>query len=560
MAGTLSVPGAEESRFDVIVVGAGINGAGIARDAALRGLRVLLLDKSGIGSGTSSWSTRLIHGGLRYLEHYEIGLVRESLREREILLRIAPHLVRPLPFLIPIYEDNKRGPLLIRLGMMAYDALSLDKSVPHHSMLTRDELLRRDPGLKREGLRAAALYYDAQVEYPERLAFENALSAREQGAVIHTYAHVDSLLTTGKRVDGVAFTDLLEGTRHQARAPITINAAGPWVDELLANDRLHPDRQIGGTKGSHVVVMPFPGAPHEALYVEAGTDHRPYFIVPWNDMYLIGTTDTRYESDLNTVVPDESEIDYLIRETNGVIPDAGLTRDAVLYAYAGVRPLPFKPAGSEGGITRSHIIRDHAPEIEGLVSIVGGKLTTYRSLAQEAVDMLYRKMGKKPSPCATARVPLPGARTADYAAFAHDFASGSGLPEEASRQLLRVYGTRSTQVVENAHGDADLLTPFSDTGAIGAEVPFSFEKELARTLRDSLQRCTMVGWGPSVGIGADEKAVEIAVRHLGWTQDRAREEVAAYRKYVERYKPRSLLPQSRDECPHESATRVRDTQ
>ncbi len=220
--------------FDLIIIGAGINGAGVARDAAMRGLKVLLLDKGDVGGGTSSVSTRLIHGGLRYLEFGELGLVRESLRERETLLRIAPHLVRPLPFLLPIYEHARRGPLLLRLGMIAYDLLSLGKSLPHHQMLSTKEALASAPGLKQEGLRGAALYYDAQVEFAERLVVENVLSAIEHGAQVTTYTRVSEFIVENDRLVGVEFVKDPDGDHGRATAPVIINAAGPWVDQVLA--------------------------------------------------------------------------------------------------------------------------------------------------------------------------------------------------------------------------------------------------------------------------------------------------------------------------------------
>ncbi|MGH3146700.1 MAG: FAD-dependent oxidoreductase, partial [Rubrobacter sp.] len=286
----------ERQVFDLIVIGAGINGAGIARDAAMRGLRVLLLDKGDISSGTTQWATRLIHGGLRYLEHYEFALVRESLRDREAILHVAPHLVRPLGFLVPIYDRSERGPLMVRLGMNVYDALSFDKSMDRHKMLNLEKVREREPGLNPEGLKAAAFYYDAQVEYAERIAVENAVSARENGATVITYARVERLIMEGGDVTGVEFTDVLGGERHTAHAPVTVNVSGPWVDEILAELQRpgtgeESGRFMGGTKGSHLIVDPFPGAPKgEALYVEARKDGRPYFIVPWNGRYLIGTT------------------------------------------------------------------------------------------------------------------------------------------------------------------------------------------------------------------------------------------------------------------------------
>ncbi|GAC1401540.1 MAG: glycerol-3-phosphate dehydrogenase [Chloroflexota bacterium] len=531
----------DKNPFDLIIVGGGINGCGIARDAALRGLRVLLLEKSGIGSGTTSWSTRLIHGGLRYLEHYEVSLVRESLREREILLRIAPHLVRPLPFLIPIYKGEKRSPALIRMGMVSYDLLSFGKSLERHHMLSREEALREEPGLEPDGLLGAARYYDAQVQYPERLALENVLDARDNGATILTHARVDGFLWDGNAVTGVQFTDLLEGTGHSARAAITINATGPWLDALMQEaDDTSPRPMIGGTKGSHIVVRSFPGAPHEALYVEARENGRPYFIVPWNGLYLIGTTDFRYAGDLDRIVASEEEIDYLVRETNTVIRGAGLGRGSVLYTYSGVRPLPQVEEGVEGDITRKHIIRDHSPQIEGLVSIIGGKLTTYRNLARQTVSLVYRKLGRRPVPSATGRIPLPGARVLDYAAFEARFRDESGQPSHVVNHLLSVYGTRANGVLETAHGSNGLLSQFSESGAIGAEVPFALDHEMAITLEDVLMRCTMVGWGGDVGVGPDELAAKLAIRHSGWTDEKGREQVLAYRRYIERYTPKVL--------------------
>jgi glycerol-3-phosphate dehydrogenase len=546
--------------FDLIVVGAGINGAGIARDAAMRGLDVLLLDKGDVASGTTQWATRLIHGGLRYLEYYEVSLVRESLKDREILLHIAPHLVRPLGFLVPIYERAKHGPLMIRLGMIGYDTLSLDKSLDNHHMLSREEALEREPGLNPEGLLGAAFYYDAQVEYAERIAVENAISAREHGAVVLTYCKVNRLVLDDGRVTGVEFTDVLGGGSYRARAPVTVNVAGPWVDEVLGE--IHEGRMIGGTKGSHLIVDPFPGAPkNEALYVEARRDGRPYFIVPWNGRYLIGTTDIRYDGDLDRVVADEEEINYLIDETNFVIPEANLTRESVLFAYSGIRPLPYQPAGSEGSVTRSHIVYDHArgkgvgtkrssigegvPRVNGLISIVGGKLTTYRNLSRQTVDMVYEKLGREAPESRTSKVPLPGGETEEFETFAAWFKATSDLTDELAERLLKLYGVRALEVLEMAGDDPSLKMPLGpsatvESGIIGAEVLYAFRRELVQTLADVLLRRTMVGLGPSVGLDVDEAAARVAVKHLGWSEDRAKSEVEAYRNYVERYKPKSM--------------------
>jgi glycerol-3-phosphate dehydrogenase len=385
---------------DVVIIGGGINGAGIARDAAMRGLKVLLIDKGGLGAATTSASTRLIHGGLRYLEHFEFGLVRESLREREILLKIAPHLVKPLAITIPIYKQSKRGRLTIRAGMILYDLLSWGKSLPNHQILSRAETLERWPGLNPEGLVGSALYYDAQVEFPERLVVENALLAREFGAEVLTHTRVTKLAVENGRVSGVEFVGE-DGRKEFAEARVVINAAGPWIDRVLDQAPVESPKLIGGTKGSHIVVAPFRGAPENAIYVEARSDGRPIFIIPWNKLYLIGTTDVRFEGDPDEVRCEPWEIDYLLAETNLALPGAHLTRDSILDTYSGVRPLPVTGDKDEQSITRRHFIREH-PRLPNLLSIVGGKLTTYRSLAEECVDLIFRKLGRNPPPCRTA--------------------------------------------------------------------------------------------------------------------------------------------------------------
>jgi glycerol-3-phosphate dehydrogenase len=527
--------------FDVIVIGAGINGAGIARDAARRGLKVLLLDKGDIASGTSSWSTRLIHGGLRYLEHGEVALVRESLRERERLLHIAPHLVKPLSLLIPIYEQSRRGLLAIRAGMIAYDLLSFDKSLSRHRMLSREEVMARAPGLVTKGLNGAAIYYDAQVEYAERLVLENVLSAKERGAHILTYARVDELIVEDGSVRGVKFTDLQGNAVHTARAPVTVNVSGPWVDEVLSRSGTRIERQIGGTKGSHIIVEKFPGAPVCALYVEAQEDGRPFFIIPWNGLYLIGTTDLAYNNDLDFVEASAPEIDYLMRETNRVIPSAQLKQDSILYTYSGVRPLPYLSEKDPARITRRHFIRDHATALEGVISIVGGKLTTYRNLSEQAVNLIFKKLKRKSVECATGSEKLPGALGEDFASFSKRFMAESDLPEARRERLLRIYGTRAGEVLKRAAEDTELLKSFSpQTGAIGAEVLFSFQCEMAQTLTDCLMRRTLVGLDRAAGLDAVEAAAAIARKYLGWDEQRAAHEVSEYQKYVRRFHPRVL--------------------
>lgn len=531
--------------FDLIVIGAGINGTGIARDASSRGLRVLLVDKADIGGGTTSWSTRLIHGGLRYLEHGELGLVRESLRERERLLHVAPHLVRPLPLLIPIYAGDGRGPWLIRAGMMAYDLLSFDKSLPRHEMLGREQALARVPGLNPYGLRAAALYYDAQIEFPERLAVENALAARSLGATLLTYTKVEQLLIEDGAVRGVELADTrpaeTEALQVTVFAPAIVNVAGPWVDQVLTGAPADGRGQLtGGTKGSHLVTGNFPGAPCEALYTAAKQDGRPFFIIPWNSQYLIGTTDVRFTDDLDQPAASEREIDYLLAETNRVIPTANLDRTAINYTYAGVRPLPFAPDGAEAAITRRHILHDHAEQkANGLLSVVGGKLTTYRELAAQVVDWVQRRLDLAVTPSRTGQEPLPGALGIgdDLESFRSRFLAESSLPERSAEHLVDVYGGRASDVLELATSH-ELRRPFDEwSGAIGAEVVFTFAKEEATTLTDVLMRRTMVGLRPDLGRGAADAAAAIAAAHLGWDDAHVHRELVDYRSFIARLEP-----------------------
>jgi len=521
-----------QSTFDLIIIGAGVNGAGIARDAAMRKLKVCLIDKDDIGSGTSSWSTRLIHGGLRYLEHAEFGLVRESLRERETLLRIAPHLVRPLPLLIPIYKDSKRGPLQIRAGMLLYDWLSRGSRLPRHRMLSRRQSLELIPGLNAAGLRSSALYYDAQVEFAERLVLENVLSARENGAVIHTHARVTRLISEGRRATGVEFVS--DGENQVVRGEFVVNAAGPWVDSLLRSTK----RLIGGTKGSHVIVSPFAGAPEVAIYSEAQADHRPFFIIPWNGNYLIGTTDTRFNGDLDDIRIDTSEVEYLLSETNRVFPRSALKKSDILFTYSGVRPLPFVDNVQERKITRRHSIH-FDEQLENLCSVVGGKLTTYRNLAEECVDLIAGRVRTTTPRSATTTTPLPGAR--NFTEFSAEFLSTAELPQSVLQRLLRVYGVRAADVVQFCRQSPELLGELdSSSNILAGEIVFAFECELAQTLTDCLLRRSMAGLNPGLAIGLDEKAAAVAMKFLGWSSDRANHEVQEYRRYIERMQTSAL--------------------
>jgi glycerol-3-phosphate dehydrogenase len=452
------------------------------------------------------------------------------------LLRIAPHLVKPLPLLLPVYESNRRGPFLIRAGMVAYDLLSIDKTLEHHHFLSREQALARTPGLQPVGLRAAALYFDAQVEFPERLTLENVISAADYGAEVRTYTRVERVMADGGAVRGVELSDVISGERSLAYAPVVFNVAGPWVDELAASSDQSAARLIGGTKGSHIVVAPFHGAPVTALYVEAEKDRRPLFIIPWNNLYLIGTTDERFDDDPDCAVATNAEVEYLIRETNRIIPDARLSFDSVLYSYAGVRPLPFTEAGDPRGITRRHFIRK--AELNGFYSVIGGKLTTYRSLAEEAVDIIFQALDRQSPRCETANRPLPGAAVSAVSEFGLREANLSeAVTPITTQHLYRVYGGRAHAIIELIINDHDLAVPLDEqSGTIAAEVVFAFRYEFARTLTDFMMRRSMLGLSGGDVESSALKAADVAVRHLGWSSEKAAGELSALSDYLQRFR------------------------
>ena len=517
-------------QYDLAVIGAGINGAGIARDAAMRGLSVIALDKGDMCNATSAISSRLIHGGLRYLEYGEVPLVYESLHERRYLRRIASHLVKPLRICIPIYTGAKRGRLLIRLGMIAYDLLSWNKKLPRHDMLNRDAIIARERGLSSGGLVAAACYYDAQVNFAERLVLENLLAARAAGADIRTYSKVVDIATSQGAVKELTFEDTLTGARQTGGVRCVVNAAGPWVDNVLDSTGQTFPRFIGGTKGSHIIVGAFDGSPNDAFYVEAESDGRPFFIIPWYGLYLIGTTDIRYDDSLDEIRASGAEVDYLIAETNRVFPSANLSKADVHYAYAGVRPLPRQTEGPESAITRKHIIHSHGGEIRRLFSIIGGKLTTYRNLAEQTVDKVGKALDRKLPECRTHDTVLPGAWGIDTAA--DTVVAVEGLSAIGRQRLLDVYGGRAASIVELARQRPELSECIdNDNRILAAEVSFVVDEEMPRTLTDVVHRRMMVGLDADQGRPYYARIAELIASELGWDAGRTAAELDALRAY-----------------------------
>jgi glycerol-3-phosphate dehydrogenase len=522
--------------FDVVVIGAGVNGLGIARDAALRGLRVALLEQDDICSGVSAWSGRLVHGGLRYLEHYDFALVRESLRERELLFRLAPHLVKPVRLLMPFYSHNRRSPKLIRLGMMIYDGLSFDKKTGRHEILSREGILRRFTGIGPDGLTGSAVFTDGQVEAAERLCVELGVAAAGEGAVIRTKARVEEPLHDADgTVCGVRFRDLSrdgDGELHDVRAKVILNVAGPWIDRVFRREAPGQPRLNGGTKGSHLIVDPFPGAPTDVVYYESQADGRLVLVIPWMGRYMLGTTDIRFEDDPDEARCDTDEMAYILGEVNTLVPGANLTPDDVLYTFSGVRPLPYAPDKSESAVPRTHILHEHGAGLKGVVTVVGGKLTTYRQLAEDAVDDAFTRLGRKAPKCVTRNLPFPGSLD-DPAPLRADLVA-AGVSERTADRLLSLYGRRAIDVVAEAGGDTQLLDVFDEgTGAIGAELLFAVRREFAVTLADVLARRLLLAFEPGHGLGSVDRAAELLGERLGWDEARRKEEIDGYRRWLD---------------------------
>ncbi len=382
-----------ESRvFDVLVIGGGITGAGIARDAAMRGLSVAIVEKGDWASGTSSKSSRLIHGGIRYLERGRIGLVRESVREREILMRIAPHLVKPLAFTWPVYRGARLPKWKLRIGLSIYDLLAGPRRVRRHHSLDVAETLAKEPSLKADGLRGGASYFDAATD-DAGLTIATLASAVENGAVAVNNAIMVSVTKSGGRANGALIHDTIDEDAAEAnvRARTVVSATGPW--------------QAKGTKGSHVAVARERIGNRSAVTLTAPQDGRVMFVLPSDERAVIGTTDIYTDESPDNVQASTEEIDYLIAAANHYFPDAKLTTSDVLETWAGIRPLATAPPGSSPStISREHQI-SHDPA--GVIIVTGGKLTTYRSMAAEIVDAIELALGRRPAHAPTDEVLLP---------------------------------------------------------------------------------------------------------------------------------------------------------
>jgi len=525
-----------EEPFDLLVVGGGINGAGIARDAAMRGLRTAMVERGDFACGTSSRSSKLIHGGLRYLEQGHLRLVLEAVRERERLRTLAPHLVRPQEFVVPIYRGGPVGFLKLAAGLMLYDVLAGFWSVKRHSMLGRRRMIAAEPAIKRDGLVGGGRYWDYRTD-DARLVLETALAAAREGAVVLSYAEVASFLDDGGRIGGARVVDRVGGGEVEVHARVVVNAAGPWVDEVAALDDPTVKPRLRLTKGVHVMVPRNRVGNRAAIVLRAVRDGRVMFVIPWGEHSLVGTTDTDHHGgpEQDPVV-EADDVAYLLETVNHYFPDARLGASDVVSAFAGLRPLIAPPDGSDAGPSDVSREEEIFESPRGLVTIAGGKLTAFRLIAETVVDRVItalRRSGdtRRFARSKTAVVPLPGGGSAPEllaaAAISHD---GHGLAPSVISHLADRYGTRLDEVMGFVVADRMLARPIVDgLPDPRAEVAQAVEHEWGLTLEDVLRRRTQVALLDDTS-GGDVAAdvAGIMASRLGWTREAAEEAVRRY--------------------------------
>lgn len=516
-------------QFDVVVIGGGVVGSGCALDAATRGLKVALVEARDFASGTSSRSSKMFHGGLRYLEQLEFGLVREALHERELsLTTLAPHLVKPLPFLYPLTRRCWERPY-VAAGIFLYDQMGGAKSVPAQRHLTRAGALRLCPGLKRNALIGGIRYYDTVVD-DARHTVTVARTAAHYGAVVRSSTQVVALLREGDRVTGVRVRDSEDGNVTEVRGHVVVNATGVWTDEIQALSKQRGRFHVRASKGVHIVV------PRDRIVSEVAiilrTEKSVLFVIPWGTHWIIGTTDTDWNLDLAHPAATKADIDYILSHVNTVLATP-LSHADIEGVYAGLRPLLAGESDDTSKLSREHAVAVPAP---GLVAIAGGKYTTYRVMGADAIDAAAEYIPARVAPSITEKVPLLGAD--GYFALvnqAEHVGAQHGLHPYRVRHLLDRYGSLINDVLALAEGEPDLLDPIGEAPmylkveaayAAAAEGALHLEDVLARRMRISIEYAHR-------GVNCAREVAEVVAPVLGWDDEDADWEVANYTARVE---------------------------
>jgi glycerol-3-phosphate dehydrogenase len=517
----------DNEHFHVIVIGGGINGVAIARECARAGRRTLLVEQQDFASGTTSRSTRIIHGGLRYLEHGELGLVRESLRERKRLLRQYPHLVTPLQFLLALEPNSQRSALSIRIGLWLYRQMG-GKSLAATSEADKHKLER----LLDSGRRWSIFNFeDAQCEFPERLVVEWLVEAVESGAVVRNYTHALAVDVRHGRAQGVLLRDQLSKKEVNVHGTWIINATGPWADRVCQRSRIDTKNpMVGGVRGSHIVLPRFAGAPDAAVYSEA-VDGRPFFVIPWNEQLLVGTTEAADSEDPAMAQASQEEIQYLFNSLVKLFPRARISQGDIRYAFAGVRPLSFSPKKNAAAVSRKHYLHDHAPDgAAQMISVIGGKLTTAAQLARECAA----KIGARPKTSSGSGITSAGLVPQDgldplLDRWVLGIAETGSISEESARGIVEWHGKRALNIARMAFSSPELRVPLCPhTVHIVAEAVDGFVNESAVTLADVLLRRVPVAFGPCWSQACSREAAVRLRAVMGWNDGQAAVELEAF--------------------------------
>lgn len=503
----------ESQHFQVVVIGGGINGVSVARQCALAGKHTLLVEQNDFASGVTSRSTRIIHGGLRYLEHGELSLVRESLREREKLLRERSHLVHPMHFLLLMNENSQRSAMRVRAGLWLYQRMAGRATRTESSEM---ELKRIERALDSGRRWTFFDYEDAQCEFPERLVAEWLMEAADAGAVVRNHMEALAVDVAHGRVQGVLLRDQITGRDQRVDATWVINCTGPWADRMCQRSSVRTSQpMLGGVRGSHIVLPRFPGSPSAAVYAEAA-DGRPFFVLPWNDQILAGTTEIADGGDPGKTAPSPEEVDYLVKSVGQLFPKARISAQSVKYAFAGVRPLPYSPDNRLSAITRRHILHDHSGEgATHMLSVIGGKLTTAASLARECA----RKIGVNATePAAVGIGPGPALDPLlDDAVL--EIARIGEVSEQTARGMVEWHGKRATGIARMALVSAELRAPICPHSShVVAEVAEAYREEYAVTLGDVLLRRVPVALGACWSESCSREAASRIGAVLGWSE------------------------------------------
>jgi glycerol-3-phosphate dehydrogenase len=525
---------AERDGVDLLVIGGGISGAGVLRDAASRGLRAFLVERSDFASGTSSRSSKMIHGGLRYLAHGHLGVTREACRERDLLARLNPNLVRPLPFLFPAWEGGKITPWQVRAALWVYAALANFRPESRFRMLRLDEVASYSRDVRLEGMRAAGLYHDAQVD-DARLVIEALKSARRLGAEAANHVEAIELLRAGGdgRVAGARVRDRLEGRTLVVHAAVVVNAAGPGIERVRGLDARADVEQLRPAKGVHLAI------PRERVHAQGAvafeaSDGRHLFLCPFDDVMMIGTTDS-FTDEIDEPVVTIEEVHYLLAAANGAFPSAGLTTNDIRSVWAGVRPLvaPEDAAAPPSDVSREHEVSDSP---SGLVSLAGGKLTTFRAMGELVVDRVLRRLPperrRAAGPSRTRMLPLRD-DAFERAALEQELRGRFGVSAREAEHLVRAWGADATALLETA--PEEWRQPIGRSRYLYAEVPWAFRTECAASLADVLERRVRLAlFAEGQGLPQLARIAAVAAEALGWDAERTREEAAAYAAAVRR--------------------------